>query len=74
MYSAVVVDLTATGGGTAFTSADLTMNKDCGLVATTGGGPYVPIGNDTNGDQIQGRGDSIINVRRLNQLGTVLCG
>ena len=70
VYSAVVVDLTQAGGGTAFTSADLTMNKDFGLVATTGGGPYVPVGNDTDGNLIQGAGATIINVRRLNQVGT----
>jgi hypothetical protein len=65
-YTAVVVSLDSK-----FATADLTLAKEF-VVAPVG--PYVNVGNDTNGKAIQGVGtlaaSTPINVKRLNQLGT----
>ena len=62
VYSAVFVSLAT--GTTLFGDADLTLVKDFSIPAV---GPYVAIGNDTNGKAIQG--GTTANIRRLNQLG-----
>jgi len=63
VYSAVMFTLTNTAGF--FGNADLTLVKDFSIPAA---GAYVNVGNDTNGNAIQG--GTSANVRRLNQLGT----
>jgi len=60
-YQFVVYDLTATTGGK-FNNADLTLIKD--FAVTAGTGLAAP------GDAVQG-GVGVLNVRRLNQLGTL---
>jgi len=62
VYSAVVVSLAS--GGTLFGDADLTLSKDFSMGPTN---PYKIVGNDTNGNAIQG--GSTANIRRLNQMG-----
>ena len=64
VYSAVVVDMTDSG----LANADFTMVKDFVLTSATSN-VYKNVGNDTNGNAIQG-GSTMKNVRRLNQLGT----
>jgi hypothetical protein len=69
-YSFLVVGLTGAQ------DIDATMVKEVGLLADTpgtNGGTLAVIGNDTNGNAIQA-GDRVLNVRRLNQLGTVSGG
>jgi hypothetical protein len=63
VYHALVVSLAS--GGTLFGDADLTLSKDFSLAPVA---PYKVVGNDTNGNAIQG--GSTANIRRLNQMGT----
>ncbi|MAF25132.1 hypothetical protein CL634_06110 [bacterium] len=62
VYTAVIVEF-----GTAFTTADSTMNKDFVLYRDDGGtaAPYKPISST-----VQAAGTSVLNIKRLNQLGT----
>ena len=79
-FSTAAKDTTGTGvyslmvvGTDQLSNFDSTAVKEVGLVKDSANatvGKLAPIGNDTDGDLIQG-GNNVLNVRRLNQLGTV---
>ena len=69
-YSAVVLSLNAADGASGFNDVDTTLVKSIGVKVAN---PIKEVGNDTNGNRIQGA-TGCGNVLRLNQIGTYTGG